>query len=238
MADFQPLWDGGPLFAQSRHFALSTDSVLLADFVRIGQAKKGVDLGCGSGILPLLLLSRSRALRMTGLELLPDAAALARENLAVNGLTERADVVTGDLRQHRALFAAGSFDLVVANPPYYPPADGLVSPDPERAAARSELTATLEEVCAAAAWLCRSGGRFHLVHKPDRLPELFACLKRSGFEPKRLRLVCHSPDAAPSLCLLEARRGGAAGLRVEPCLFLRDLTGAETAEARRIYHKN
>ena len=237
MPDFHPLWEGGPLFAQAAHFPLSTDSILLADFVRPGAARRGVDLGCGSGILALLLLTASEKLHMTGLELLPEAAELARKNLNANGLEARGEILRGDLRQYRELFSPGSFDLVVANPPFYPLGGGALSPDAGRAAARGEVTATLDDVCAAAAWLCRSGGSFSLVYKPERLPELFACLTAHGLEPKRLRLVCHRPDAAPSLCLVEARRGGRPGLGVEPCLFLRDLEGNETVEEMRIYHR-
>ena len=236
MPDFRPLWDGGPLFAQSPHFMLSTDSILLADFVHIGSAGRGIDLGCGSGILALLLLCRSEKLHMTGLELLPEAAALARGNLAANALTERSEILQGDLREHRSLFAPGHFDLVVANPPFYPLGSGALSPDAGRASARVEVSATLDDVCTAAAWLCRSGGSFCLVHKPERLSELLVCLSGHGLEPKRLRLVCHRPDAAPSLCLVEARRGGRPGLRTEPCLFLQDAEGNETAEKMKIYH--
>lgn len=236
MPEFRPLWTDGPLFAQAPHFLLSTDSILLADFVRLGAAGRGIDLGCGSGILGLLLLERSEKLHMTGLELLPEAAALARDNMAANGLGGRAEILQGDLREHRSLFRPGQFDLVVSNPPFYPLGSGALSPDEGRAAARGEVTATLDDVCTAAAWLCRSGGSFCLVYKPERLSELLVCLTAHGLEPKRLRLVCHRPDAAPSLCLVEARRGGKPGLRVEPCLFLRDENGRETVEEMKIYH--
>ena len=237
MRDFEPLWPGGPLFCQAEHFRLSTDCVLLADFVNTSSAAKGIDLGCASGAIGLLLLSRSPRLHMTGLELLPQAAALAGEKMAVNGLSARSRIVTGDIRQHRQLFPSGSFDLVVANPPYFPLGSGAVSPDEGRAAARGELSCTLEDICTAAAFLCRTGGRFSLVHKPERLSEVLCCMSRHGLEPKRLRLVCHRAELAPNLALIEGRRGGRPGMKVEPLLILRNADGEETDEVKRIYRR-
>ena len=232
--DIQELWPGGPLFRQSEHFKLSTDSVLLADFAQIRGAKRGIDLGCGSGILALLLAHKSAGLSMTGLELQPEAAAAARENAAMNALEGRIELLEGDIRQHRALFRAGSFDLAVSNPPYFPAERGAVAPRADRAAARTEASCSLSELCEAAAFLLRTGGSFFLVHRPERLSELCVCLSAQGLEPKRLRLVCHRADSAPSLVLLEARRGGRPGLTVEPTLFLRGPDGAESEELRRI----
>lgn len=231
------LWPGGPVFRQSPQIPLGTDSVLLADFAAAGRSACGADLGCGSGILSLLLLWGDEALRMTGLELQEQAAALARENLAANGLSGRGDVLCGDIREVRALFPAGGFDLVVSNPPYFPSGSGARSPDPVRAAAREEGGCTLEELCGAAAWLLRSGGRFCVVHRPERLSELLVAMTAAGLEPKRLRLCCHRPGAAPNLLLAEGRRGGKPGLRIEPALFLCEEDGRESAEYRRIYHR-
>lgn len=236
MTDFAELWPGGPRFAAGEHFPLGTDSVLLADFVPLAGAARGVDLGCASGALGLLLLARSERLHMTGLEIVPEAAALAEENLKENGWENRGEIVCGDIRAVRALFRAGSFDLVVANPPYYPLGSGALSPRPGRAAARGEVNCTLAELVAAAAFLCRTGGRFCLVQKPERLAELFVLMSAQGLEPKRLRLVCARAGAAPSLALIEGRRGGASGLAVEPELLLEE-DGAPSAELRRIYHK-
>ena len=222
MSDFESLWPGGPVFRQAAHFRLGTDTVLLADFVKAEGRRHGIDLGCASGALMLLLLARAPRLRMTGIELAAEAAERARENMAANGLEGRSEIITGDLRAHRALFAAGS---------------GLVSADPERAAARGELTCTLADICEAASFLCRTGGSVCLVHKPERLSELFCALTAAGIEPKRLRLVCPRPAAAPSLVLVEGRRGGHPGLVIEPPLLLRDTDGAESAELRRIYRR-
>ena len=237
MPEFTTLWENGPVFAQAEHFRLSTDCVLLADFVNLSGVRRGIDLGCASGAIGLLLLSRSPKLHMTGLELLPQAAALAGENMAVNGLSARSRIVTGDIRQHRQLFPSGSFDLVVANPPYFPLGSGAVSPDEGRAAARGEVSCTLEDVCTAAAFLCRTGGSFALVHKPERLSEALCCMSRHGLEPKRLRLVCHRAELAPSLVLIEGRRGGKPGMKIEPMLVLRKADGSETDEVKRIYHR-
>ncbi|MBQ6928389.1 MAG: methyltransferase [Oscillospiraceae bacterium] len=234
----EALWPGGPQFMQAAHFRLGTDSVLLADFVNAAGAKRGIDLGCASGIEMLLLLARTKALHMTGLEIVPEAAALARENMAMNGLSARAQIMTGDIRDARALFRTGSFDLVVCNPPYFPEGSGALPLNTDRAAARSELLCTLPELCGAAAFLLCTGGRAFFVHRPERLAELFVCLTASKLEPKRLRLVCRDAGCAASLVLVEARRGGRPGLTVEPALYLRDPDGSESAEYRRIYHRD
>ena len=237
MPNFIPLWPTGPRFAESPHFKLSTDSILLADFINISQAKRGIDLGCGSGIISLLLLSRSEKLCMTGLEINPEAADSAKANMAENGLSERAEIITGDIRQHRELFRAGSFDLVAANPPYFPENSGRMPPKSDRAAARGELQCTLRELCEAAAFLLKTGGSFSLVHRSERLSELLCTMSECGLEPKRLRLVQHRISSAPSLVLAEGRRGGKPGLKMEPTLLLADENGLETEEYRKIYHR-
>ena len=237
MPEAELLWPGGPRLLQAAHFRLGTDCVLLADFVNTSGAKRGIDLGCASGALMLLLLERAPGLCMTGLEIVPEAASLARENMALNGFETRGEIVTGDIREYRALFRAGSFDLVVCNPPYFPQGSGALPSDADRAAARSELLCTLPELCAAAAYLLHTGGRAFFVHRPERLSELLVCMTAAGLEPKRLRLVCSDAEKAPSLVLVEGRRGGKPGLTIEPSLYLYDADGSESAAYKRIYHR-
>lgn len=237
MAEFNELWQGGPVFAQAEHFKLGTDSVLLASFANSGSARRGIDLGCASGAVALLLLCGNERLCMTGLEIVPEAAELARANMEENGFSDRSEIVCGDIRRHRELFKSGEFDLVVSNPPYFPVGSGRLSPDKERAAARGETDCTLEDICAAAAFLCRTGGRVCFVHKPERLSELFCAMSARGIEPKRLRLVCHTQSSAPNLVLVEGRRGGNPGLKIEPALVLRNPDGTETDEILKIYHR-
>lgn len=237
MSSIEQLWPGGPVLRQAPHFRLGTDTVLLADFAARGRHRRGIDLGCASGSAMLLLLAHVPNLHMTGIELVPEAAALAAENMEINGLAARSRVLCGDLREHRTLLPAGCFDLVVANPPYYPAGSGKMSADPRRAAARGELTCTLADICEAAAWLCQTGGSICLVHKPERLSALFCALTAHGIEPKRLRLVSRRPESAPSLVLVEGRRGGKSGLVVEPPLLLQTEDGSESTELRRICRK-
>ncbi len=238
MSEPEILWPGGPKLLQARHFRLGTDCVLLADFVNASGARRGIELGCASGAAMLLLLERSPKLHMTGIEIVPEAAETARENMALNNLTERSEIVTGDIRDHRALFRAGSFDLLVCNPPYFPQGSGALPQDTDRAAARSEIRCSLSELCAAAAYLMQTGGRACFIHRPERLSELLVNLAQAGLEPKRLRLVCRDAQAAPSLVLVEARRGGKPGLTVEASLYLQDPNGTESDEYKRIYHRD
>ena len=171
------------------------------------------------------------------MELQPDAAQLCRGNLTANGLDSRAEILCADLREHRAVLPAGQFDLVVANPPYFAAGSGYTSPDPVRAHARDERTCTMQDICTAMAYLTRWGGSAALVHRPERLSELLCALTAAGLEPKRLRTVARTADAAPSLVLVEARRGGKPGLRILPPLALCAPDGTDSEEIRRIYHR-
>ncbi|MCD8254559.1 MAG: methyltransferase [Oscillospiraceae bacterium] len=236
MPSFDELWPNGPKFKQSSDgFRLGTDSVLLADFAARGRHKNIIDLGCGAGVLTVLLQSAYPSARVVGIEIQPAAAELARENMAVNGYA--GEIITGDIRCHRALFAAGSFDLVVANPPYFPLSSGMPSPDEQRAGARGERECMLSDVCQAAAYLCRWGGSFSLVHRPERLAEVFSALRENGLEPKRLRCVQHRQSAPPNLVLIEARRGAKPTLEFAAPVRLTNADGSESEESKRIYRR-
>lgn len=232
------LWPGGYRFLfDDTLFQPSTDSFLLGHFVRLRRGDRVCDLGAGTGLLGLLLLARQEALTVTDVEIQAGACDLARRNAAMNGLGDRVTVMQADLRELNAL-PRGVFDAVVSNPPYFAPGSGAVSDDPARSTARSEITCTLEDVCAAAARMLTFGGRFSLVFRPDRLAELLATLQRYRLEPKRLRFVHHTVSAPPSLLLLESRLGGKPGLTVEPLLVMKDGQGSDTAEMRAVYFQD
>ena len=209
------LWADGPRFIQREPvFRIGTDAVLLAEFTDAKRAKSAADLGCGSGVLAILLARRSPKLLVDCLDILPEAQMLTLENAKLNGLEAQIRAQTLDIREIRGSFPAGTYDLVVSNPPYFPSNSGKRANKPQLANARDEACCTLEDICAAASYLLRWGGRFSLVHRPERLSELFVAMVTQGIEPKRLRMVASSPKGAPSLVLVEGKRGGAPGLLV------------------------
>lgn len=186
-------------------FPLGSDTLALGEFATVRRGWRVCDLGTGSGALLLLLARRAPDLALSAVERDPLAAQTARDNLAQNDLT--GTVVAGDLRDR--LLPAGQFDLVVSNPPYFPVnAGGIGGPE------RSEAFGTLEQLCAAAGYLVKNGGRFALCHRPERLADIICSLRAHGLEPKRLTLLSHSPNHAPSLLLVEAVKQGKPGVEV------------------------
>lgn len=218
-------------------FPPGTDTFLLSSLPRLRPGLRVCDLGAGTGLLGLLLLQRQPQLRVTGVELQESAVRLAERAAVENCLTDRLFPLHGDLRQIRSLLGTGSFDLVVSNPPYYAPGSGALAAEGPRQSARAEVCCTLEEVSQAAAYLLRWGGSFCVVHKPERLTDLLCTLRESHLEPKRLRFVCKTAEAAPSLVLCESRRGGKPGLSIEPPLLLRTAAGTPTPEVDAIYFR-
>lgn len=238
MEHWEELTPGGLRFVYDDHlFRPGTDTFLLSSLPRLRPGLRVCDLGCGTGLLSLLLLQRQPKLSVTGVELLPEAAALAEKAAAENDLAHRLTILQADLRNVQSQLPCGSFDLVVSNPPYFPAGSGAKSPIPARRTARSEDACTLEDVCTAAAQLLRWGGSFCLVHRPDRLTDLLCALRAAKIEPKRLRFVCKAEGCTPSLLLLEARRGGSPGLTVEPPLLLQNPDGSPSAEVDAIYFR-
>ncbi len=212
-------------------FRLGTDSVLLSQFMTLPKGAKVADLGAGCGTLGLLLCARSADCSVTGIELDETAYALAQENIALNRL-ERLQVLQGDVREIRQILPANSFDCVISNPPYFPVGSGKAAN-----AYRSELTLNLSQLCQAAAWLLPSGGRFALVHRPERLCDLICTMRECGIEPKRVQFVRHNAQSPVCLVLLEGRRGGKPGLTYLPDFIEFEPDGTETAAYRAAYHR-
>lgn len=192
-------WDSGV-------FPLGGDALALGEFSTVKPGWRVCDLGTGSGVLLLLLAGRAERLDLTGVEFDALSAQTARENLAANGLA--GEIIAGDLRT--APLSPGNFDLVISNPPYFPVGSGKSG-----GLARNEACCSLEELCAAAGRLTKNGGRFALCHRPERLADVICALRAHGLEPKRMKLVSHSPEHPPSLLLLEAVRQGGPGLTIE-----------------------
>ena len=232
------LWPGGPAFASGDGaFKLGTDSVMLADFAKGIRAELACDIGCGVGVLGIILAHKNAGLSVDGVDIQETACALATENVRTNGLDGRVRIICGDVRLHKSFLSAGAYDLVLINPPYYALGRGKTPSDTRLLLARSEATCSIEDACQAARYLVRWGGSFALVHKPERLSEVITALVKNGLEPKRLRFVQNRPESAPSLFMVEARRGGKPSLKIEPPLILTDASGNDSEEILRIYNK-
>ena len=233
--EYELLSNGMRIVQSPGAFRLSTDSILLADFCTPLRAENIIDLGCGGMSLGVLLCAYNENCRVTGVEIQSAACGIAVENIRINGLEERLQVVCADLRE----FAAGNsqkFDAVVSNPPYFPIQSGVASPDRAQAIAKTELYCCFDELCLAASRLLTQGGSFYLVHRPERLAELCSTLRAHRLEPKRLRFVRNTRDAPVSLVLIESLLGAGIGLTAETDLVLSHPDGTSTEEYRRIYH--
>ena len=226
------LWTGGPMYRDDPAFKITTDSVLLADFAGGDIFARCMDLGCGGGLITVLMHEECPDAVFDAADIRAEAVARCRENYEANRV--RGAVLHADVREHRSLGEPGRYDLVVCNPPYFYNG-GLQSPDPARATARSARLSPAQ-FSGAASYLLKKGGRFCLVHKPEFLTDIFAAMRLADIEPKQLRFVCHKAESAPSLVLIAGRRGGKPGLSALPSLILCRDDGAPTDEVRRIYH--
>lgn len=201
-------------------FCFSMDAVLLAHFATLRSGDRVVDLGTGTGIIPLLLTTRSPRLSILGVELQAEVAERAGRSVTFNGLQERISIVQGDLRQIGELLPGYRANLITCNPPYLPLGEGQVSLSDGQALARHEVCCQLQDVARAAAYLLGTGGRFALVHRPHRLAEMFFWLNQYRLEPKRLRLVHPRIGTEPNMVLLESVRDARPGLRILPPLYV------------------
>lgn len=188
-------------------FPFGGDTLALGAFATVRPRWRVCDLGTGSGALLLLLAGREPTLALTGVELDTSAAQAAQNNLVSNGLD--GNVLRCDLRSNP--LPAGQFDLVISNPPYFAVGSGTSG-----GGARCEETCSLDDLCTSAARLVKNGGRFALCHRPERLTDVLCALRQHGMEPKRLKLISHSPTQSPSTILVEAVRQGKPGLDIAP----------------------
>lgn len=194
-----------------------------------------LDLGTGTGIIPILLRGKTEGRDFIGLEIQEESADMARRSVAYNQLESSISIVTGDIKEAAALFGAASFDVVTSNPPYMTGKHGLVNPDWPKAIARHEILCTLEDVVREAAKVLRPGGRFYLIHRPFRLAEIMTVLIKYKLEPKRMRLVYPFVDKEPNMVLLECLLGGKSRITVEKPLIVYKEQGVYTDEVYDIY---
>lgn len=216
-------------------FCFGMDAVLLSGFSNVRPGEKALDLGTGTGIIPILLEAKTGGEHFTGLEIQPESADMARRSVRLNHLEERIDIVTGDIKEASKLFGASSFEVVTTNPPYMIGQHGIKNPEDAKAIARHEILCDLDDILRESAKLLKPQGRFYMVHRPFRLAEIFCKMVEYHIEPKRMKLVYPYVDKEPNMVLIEGARGGRSRLTVEKPLIVYKEQGVYTDEIYDIY---
>ena len=229
------LQNGFYVIQNQSKFCFGMDAVLLSGFARIRKGDHVLDMGTGTGIIPILLKSKTKGEHFTGLEIQEECADMATRSVQYNGLESAVDIVCGDIKEAAGIFGAASFDVVTSNPPYMIGAHGLQNPYMAKAIARHEVLCTLEDVVSQASKVLKDRGRFFMVHRPFRLAEIFSVLTRYKLEPKRMQLVYPYIDREPNMVLIEALKGGNSRITVEKPLIVYEKPGVYTKDILEIY---
>lgn len=227
-----PIGEGIEIFV-SPHHTFGTDAVLLSHFARANKKDSLVDLGTGCGIIPFLMLRDGNCQRAIGVDISAEAIDLALKTKEKYGL-QKFTAVLSDLKELKGRVDFGCHSLVTCNPPYKATGAGIKNPDNVLSVARHEITCNLEDIIAVSAKLLKTTGRLCMCHRPERLAELMSLLRQYKIEPKRLRLVCQRKGEEPWLVLVEGRRCGNTGLRIEPNLYIEE-NGILSDEMVKIY---
>lgn len=229
------VWRGLKIIQNPRWFCFSLDAVLLARFATVKPGDHITDLGTGTGVIPLLLNARMRDINITGLEIHREVVEMARRSVVLNQLSDSIQIIQGDIKEASQILGKGKFDLVSSNPPYTKATAGRISTCPIKSSARTEILCTLEDVIKEGARLLNTGGRLALVHRPQRLVDIFSYMRSYGLEPKRMRLVYPSLDKEPGMVLVEGIKESRADLLVSPPLIIYKEPGVYTDEIKNIF---
>lgn len=227
--------NGYQIIQDPNRFCFGMDAVLLSGFAKLKKDCRCIDLGTGTGIIPLLLYAKYSPKHVIGLEIQADSADMAKRSVELNGLGEAIEIVQGDIKEADQLFAAASFDVVTCNPPYMIGQHGLTNEGDAKTIARHEIHCTFDDVARQSARLLKSGGSLYLVHRPFRLAEIMVTLTKYHLEPKRMQLVYPFVDKEPNMVLIQAVRGGKSRITVEKPLIVYEKPGVYMPEIYDIY---
>ena len=238
MEQIDTLKNGYKIIQDSERFQFGIDAVLLANFAakEVHGGDSVIDLGTGTGIIPLLMAKKCETSNFTGLEVQKDSADMAERSVGLNALESRIKIINGDLCQVDQQFSRHSFNIVTCNPPYMIDDHGKGNALDAKTIARHEVLCTLEDVVAAADYLLATHGKFFMIHRPFRLPEIFESLAAHKLEMKRMRLIQPFAGKEPNMVLIEARKNAKRRLTIEPPLIVRDDNGEYTVEVQDIYN--
>ncbi|MDD6212232.1 MAG: tRNA1(Val) (adenine(37)-N6)-methyltransferase [Clostridiales bacterium] len=227
--------NGYHIIQNPKKFCFGMDAVLLAGFSVVKKGESVLDMGTGTGIIPILLEAKTQGKSFIGLEIQEEMAEMAGRSVKLNQLEEKIQIVKGDIREASVLFGKSVFDVVTCNPPYMNQNHGLKNPEDAKAIARHEILCTLDDVIREASMVLKPGGRFYMVHRPHRLAEMFAKMKEYHLEPKRMKMVHPFVNEEANMVLLEAVRGGNPWMKVQAPLVVYKEPGVYTDEIYDIY---
>ena len=219
------------LIQKKKGMTFGTDALLLSAFIKPAARGWGIEFGAGSGIASLLCAARNKFARISAVEVQPEYADLCQRNVSLNGFENRVDVHCADVR---TLSFEKEADAVFSNPPYFPVRSGYASIDDGRHAARHEVRGDIFDFCKSASKMLKFGGYFYVVYHPSRLCDLFLALNAADLAPKRMTLVCDTPASAPSMVLIQAKKGAKNDLVCTPALYLHDQNGNDSPEMAHI----
>lgn len=229
------LQNGYHVIQDPEKFCFGMDAVLLSGFAKVKKGETVLDMGTGTGIIPILLKSKTEGKQFTGLEIQEECAEMARRSVVYNHIEDDVQIVQGDIKEAAEIFGAASFHVVTSNPPYMIGQHGLTNPHMPKAIARHEVLCTLEDVVSQASKVLKDRGRFYMVHRPFRLAEIMNVLTKYHLEPKRMQLVHPYIDREPNMVLIEALKGGNSRITIEPPLIVYEKPGVYTKNILEIY---
>lgn len=227
--------NGYKIIQDKGRFCFGMDAVLLSGFARVKPSEHVLDLGTGTGIIPILLEAKTPGEHFTGLEIQPESADMAARSVAYNDLQDKIDIVVGDIKDASQRFGASSFDVITTNPPYMIGQHGIKNDQDAKAIARHEILCDLDDILRESAKMLKPGGRFYMVHRPFRLAEIMSKMVEYRIEPKRMQLVYPFVDKEPNMVLIEGLRGGKSRITVEKPLIVYKEPGVYTDEIYDIY---
>lgn len=226
---------GYMLIQKPRIFCFGMDAVLLCAFAKVNDKDNVLDMCSGNGVIPILLKGRTEGSHFTGLEIQEINVDMARRSVRLNKLEKYIDIIHGDVKEASAIFGGASFDVVTVNPPYMSENHGIKNPESHKAIARHEILCTLEDVVSQASKVLKSSGRFYMVHRPQRLTEIFELMKKYSLEPKRMRMVHSFADSDATMVLIEGIKGAKPMLKVGKPLIIYSGQGVYTDEVQSLY---
>ena len=220
-------------------FCFGIDSVLLSDFAKkIKRNAKVIDLGTGTGIIPILLCGKTELKRIVGVEVQEEVFDLANRNIKLNNLENKFEVINENIKNLKNIYEYGSFDVVVTNPPYKKENTGIKNLNNNKLISRHEITANLEDFVEISKYLLKDRGRIYMVHRPERLVDILFLMRKNKLEPKKIKFVYSTVNTEPNLVLIEAVKNAKPFLQIEKNLYIYNENGEYTDEILKIYNKN